>query len=70
MPFAEQARKGGYRAAAVAPVDDRKQVGILQMITSYRFIGDRWANLDPLKRTRARMCRSLTRPITASPMPI
>jgi 2-oxoglutarate dehydrogenase E1 component len=49
--FAEQARKGGYRAAAVAPVDDRKQVGILQMITSYRFIGDRWANLDPLKRT-------------------
>jgi 2-oxoglutarate dehydrogenase E1 component len=49
--FAEQARKGGYRAAAVAPIDDRKQVGILQMITSYRFIGDRWANLDPLKRT-------------------
>ena len=49
--FAEQARKGGYRAAAVAPVDDRKQVSILQMITSYRFIGDRWANLDPLKRT-------------------
>ncbi|MBL8394420.1 MAG: 2-oxoglutarate dehydrogenase E1 component [Candidatus Accumulibacter sp.] len=48
--FAEQARKGGYRAAAVAPVDDRKQVGVLQMITSYRFIGDRWANLDPLKR--------------------
>ncbi|WP_300333919.1 2-oxoglutarate dehydrogenase E1 component [Accumulibacter sp.] len=49
--FAEQARKGGYRAAAVAPIDDRKQVGILQMITAYRFIGDRWANLDPLKRT-------------------
>jgi 2-oxoglutarate dehydrogenase E1 component len=48
--FAEQARKGGYRAAAAAPVDDRKQVGVLQMITSYRFIGDRWANLDPLKR--------------------
>lgn len=49
--FAEQARKGGYRAAAVAPVDDRKQVSVLQMITAYRFIGDRWANLDPLKRT-------------------
>ena len=49
--FAEQARKGGYRAAAVAPIDDRKQVGILQMITAYRFIGDRWANLDPLQRT-------------------
>ncbi|MBL8408251.1 MAG: 2-oxoglutarate dehydrogenase E1 component [Candidatus Accumulibacter phosphatis] len=50
--FAELARKGGYRAAAVAPVDDRKQVSVLQMITSYRFIGDRWANLDPLKRTQ------------------
>jgi 2-oxoglutarate dehydrogenase E1 component len=37
--FAEQARKGGYRAAAVAPADDKKQVGILQMITAYRFIG-------------------------------
>jgi 2-oxoglutarate dehydrogenase E1 component len=49
--FAEQARKGGYRAAAVAPADDKKQVGILQMITAYRFAGDRWANLDPLKRT-------------------
>ncbi|HMW57730.1 MAG: 2-oxoglutarate dehydrogenase E1 component [Candidatus Accumulibacter phosphatis] len=49
--FAELARKGGYRAAAVTPVDDRKQVSVLQMITSYRFIGDRWANLDPLKRT-------------------
>jgi 2-oxoglutarate dehydrogenase E1 component len=49
--FAEQAKKGGYRAAAVAPADDKKQVGILQMITAYRFAGDRWANLDPLKRT-------------------
>ncbi|SBT06142.1 2-oxoglutarate decarboxylase, thiamin-requiring [Candidatus Accumulibacter aalborgensis] len=49
--FAEQARKGGYRAAAVAPVDDQKQVRVLQMISAYRFIGDRWANLDPLKRT-------------------
>ncbi|WP_291995599.1 2-oxoglutarate dehydrogenase E1 component [Candidatus Accumulibacter sp. ACC003] len=49
--FAEQAKKGGYRAAAVAPVDDKKQVAILQMITAYRFAGDRWANLDPLKRT-------------------
>ena len=48
--FAEQAKKGGYRAAAVAPVDNKKQVGVLQLIHAYRFIGDRWANLDPLKR--------------------
>ena len=48
--FAEQAKKGGYRAAAAAPVDESKQVGILQLINAYRFIGDRWANLDPLKR--------------------
>ncbi|HNH23542.1 MAG TPA: 2-oxoglutarate dehydrogenase E1 component, partial [Accumulibacter sp.] len=49
--FADQAKKGGYRAAAVAPVDEKKQVRLLQMITAYRFLGDRWANLDPLKRT-------------------
>lgn len=48
--FAEQAKKGGYRAAAAAPADDKKQVGVLQLINAYRFIGDRWANLDPLKR--------------------
>lgn len=48
--FAEQAKHGGYRAAAAAPVDDRKQVAVLQLINAYRFIGDRWANLDPLKR--------------------
>ena len=48
--FAAQAKKGGYRAAAAAPIDDKKQVGVLQLINAYRFIGDRWANLDPLKR--------------------
>ena len=48
--FAEQAKKGGYRVAASAPVDDSKQVGVLQLINAYRFLGTRWANLDPLKR--------------------
>ena len=48
--FAEQAKKGGYRAIAVAPVDDRKQVSVLQMINAYRRLGTRWASLDPLKR--------------------
>jgi 2-oxoglutarate dehydrogenase E1 component len=48
--FAEQAKKGGYRAAAAAPIDDQKQVSVLQLINAYRFLGTRWANLDPLKR--------------------
>ena len=48
--FAEQAKQGGYRAAAAVPADDKKQVGVLQLINAYRFLGTRWANLDPLKR--------------------
>ncbi|MBL8413632.1 MAG: 2-oxoglutarate dehydrogenase E1 component [Propionivibrio sp.] len=48
--FAEQAKKGGYRAAASMPVDDKKQVSVLQMVSAYRTLGARWANLDPLKR--------------------
>ena len=48
--FAEQARHGGYRAAAAPPVDDKKQVRVLQMIRAYRTLGVRWADLDPLKR--------------------
>ena len=48
--FAEQAKMGGYRASASMPVDDKKQVSVLQMIGAYRTLGARWANLDPLKR--------------------
>ena len=48
--FAEQARQGGYRALAAQPVDDKKQVAVLQLIDAYRTMGTRWANLDPLKR--------------------
>ncbi len=50
IAFAEQARSGGYRASAAMPVDDKKQVSVLQMISAYRTLGQRWANLDPLKR--------------------
>ncbi len=50
--FAEQAKRGGYRATAAQPVDDKKQVGVLQMIAAYRTLGALWANLDPLKRQR------------------
>ena len=48
--FAEQAKRGGYRAAAASPIDDQKQVNVLQLIRAYRTVGARWANLDPLKR--------------------
>ncbi|MFA7292250.1 MAG: 2-oxoglutarate dehydrogenase E1 component [Rhodocyclaceae bacterium] len=49
--FAEQAKLGGFRpAAASSQIDDKKQVGVLQLINAYRFMGTRWANLDPLKR--------------------
>ena len=47
--FAEQAKKGGYRAAASMPVDDKKQVSVLQMVSAYCVLGACWANLDPLK---------------------
>ena len=50
--FAEQAKTGGYCAAAARPVDDKKQVSVLQMISAYRTLGARWANLDPLKRQK------------------
>ncbi|MDR1274780.1 MAG: 2-oxoglutarate dehydrogenase E1 component [Candidatus Accumulibacter sp.] len=48
--FVEQALRGGYRASAAQPFDDAKQVSVLQMISAYRTLGARWANLDPLKR--------------------
>jgi len=50
--FAEQAKNGGYRATASMPVDDKKQVAVLQMVSAYRTLGARWANLDPLKRQK------------------
>jgi 2-oxoglutarate dehydrogenase E1 component len=50
--FAEQAKSGGYCAIAAKPVDDKQQVSVLQMISAYRTLGARWANLDPLKRQK------------------
>ncbi|MDR3159604.1 MAG: 2-oxoglutarate dehydrogenase E1 component [Zoogloeaceae bacterium] len=48
--FADQAKKGGFiRRMAAAPVNDGKQVVVLQMINAYRFLGNRRADLDPLK---------------------
>ncbi|HRP97000.1 MAG TPA: 2-oxoglutarate dehydrogenase E1 component, partial [Rhodocyclaceae bacterium] len=48
--FAQMARQGRVRTVA-AGEDDKRQVSTLQLINAYRFLGNRWANLDPLKRT-------------------
>ncbi|MFA6312609.1 MAG: 2-oxoglutarate dehydrogenase E1 component [Sterolibacterium sp.] len=48
--FAQRAKQGTLRQAAT-PAADPRQVKILQMINAYRFLGNRWAQLDPLKRT-------------------
>ncbi|MES2770493.1 MAG: thiamine pyrophosphate-dependent enzyme, partial [Pseudomonadota bacterium] len=47
--FAEQAKQGQRRSSA-APTDNHKQVAVLELINAYRATGDRWADLDPLKR--------------------
>ncbi len=49
--FAAQAQQGGFRqTAAPAAAEDGKQVSVLQLINAYRFMGNRKAELDPLKR--------------------
>ncbi len=49
--FAELAKDGGFRPTAPASTEDgKKQVGVIQLINVYRFLGTRWADLDPLKR--------------------
>jgi 2-oxoglutarate dehydrogenase E1 component len=47
--FAEHGRRG-FRQAPPRAVDDGKQVAVLQLINAYRFMGNRRADLDPLKR--------------------
>ncbi|GAB4403268.1 MAG: 2-oxoglutarate dehydrogenase E1 component [Rhodoferax sp.] len=51
--FAERAKAGGTRVVIAAGADSdlgRKRVAVQQLIAAYRNIGQRWANLDPLKR--------------------
>jgi 2-oxoglutarate dehydrogenase E1 component len=48
--FADMAKRGPVRTV-VAGGSDQKQVGVLQLINAHRFLGTRWAQLDPLKRT-------------------
>jgi 2-oxoglutarate dehydrogenase E1 component len=50
--FAQRAKLGTLRPS-VAPTDlsvARKQVHVQSIIAAYRFLGSRWADLDPLKR--------------------
>jgi 2-oxoglutarate dehydrogenase E1 component len=50
--FAQRAKAGTLRPS-VAPTDlsvARKQVHVQSIIAAYRFLGSRWADLDPLKR--------------------
>ncbi len=49
--FEQLAKRGPARTVVAAAGEDKLQVSVLQMINAYRFLGSRWANLDPLKRT-------------------
>ncbi|MCL4682261.1 MAG: 2-oxoglutarate dehydrogenase E1 component, partial [Rhodocyclaceae bacterium] len=49
--FAQRAKLGTLRAAPAGAAADKKQVAVLQLINAYRFLGNRWAQLDPLKRS-------------------
>ena len=47
--FADLGKQSHQRPSG-AQVDEKKQVAALQLINAYRFLGNRWAQLDPLKR--------------------
>ena len=51
--FAERAKQGGTKVVlASADVEmGRKRTAAQQLISAYRNVGQRWADLDPLKRT-------------------
>jgi len=50
--FAERAKAGPIRTVtATADAEmGRKRVAATQLIAAYRYLGSRWANLDPLQR--------------------
>ncbi|MGP1629076.1 MAG: 2-oxoglutarate dehydrogenase E1 component [Giesbergeria sp.] len=51
--FAERAKQGGTRVVVASTDADmgRKRTAVQQLIAAYRNVGQRWADLDPLKRT-------------------
>ena len=48
--LAQRAKAGTLHRPASSGAVNEKQVKVLQIITAYRFLGNRWAQLDPLKR--------------------
>ncbi len=48
--FAQRAKLGTLRPQTATAGGDPRQVKVLQLINAYRFLGNRWAQLDPLKR--------------------
>ena len=51
--FAERAKQGPIRRVSDSADAEmgRKRVAVQQLIAAYRNVGNRWANIDPLKRT-------------------
>jgi 2-oxoglutarate dehydrogenase E1 component len=52
--FAERAKQGGTKVVQASGADSelgRKRTAVQQLIAAYRNVGQRWADLDPLKRT-------------------
>ncbi len=50
--FAERAKEGLFKTSVPASgAAVEKQVKVLQLIEAYRFLGNRWAQIDPLKRS-------------------
>ena len=52
--FAERAKQGASRQVVASGADSelgRKRTAVQQLIAAYRNVGQRWADLDPLKRT-------------------
>jgi len=51
--FAERAKQGGTKVVMASADQEmgRKRTAVQQLIAAYRNVGQRWADLDPLKRT-------------------
>ncbi len=51
--FAERAKAGGTKVVMASENAEmgRKRTAVQQLIAAYRNVGQRWADLDPLKRT-------------------
>ncbi|HEU4845332.1 MAG TPA: 2-oxoglutarate dehydrogenase E1 component, partial [Burkholderiaceae bacterium] len=59
--FAERAKAGPIRTVTASgdPEMGRKRVAATQLIAAYRYLGSRWANLDPLQRQERPMIPEL-----------